>query len=997
MHRWIVAVIIVNLLAFAAAEQGLPPGVKDTQNPKDTPPTPAEAVKRFRVPHGFEVTLFAGEPHVQQPIAIAFDERGRLWVAECYSYPDWVPLAAKGEEKRGKDRILVFEDADADGRFDKRTVFWDQAYNLTGIQIGYGGVWACCAPHLLFIPDRNRDDVPDAEPTVVLDGWSLQARHNIYNGLIWGPDGWLYGRNGIVADSLVGKPGTPAEKRTRMNCGIWRYHPTRETFEAVCHGTTNPWGLDFNDYGDAFFTNCVIGHLFQAIPGAHYQRMYGQDLNPYTYELLEPASDHLHWGGGHWTSSRGGQGVHSEAGGGHAHSGAMIYLGDNWPAEFRGDIFMCNLHGNRLNRDRLVREGSGYVGKHGPDMLTSDDAWFRGIALDYGADGAVYVTDWADLGECHDNDGVHRSSGRIYRAAYGKTSPLKLDLRARNDAELVELQLHKNDWFVRQARLLLAERAQAGKSMQAVHAALQKIYRDNPDTTRKLRALWALHASGGADDGWLVAQLQHQDEHIRSWAVRLRGDHGAPDAPARGEFERLALNEKAALVRLSLASALQRLPVEERFTLTRNLLSHAEDAGDHYLPLMIWYGIEPAVLADLSKSVQLVVASRIPKVSQFIARRLSEKAGEDGRGLEQLITAVAASENGEQQQQILLGLRRGLQGYKSVPLPSSWRTAYARLSQSTQPGVRESAHLLAVKFGDRDAIAALQELLANSAAPAAQRESALQALVSKHDDSLVPLLLKLLDDKETRGPVLRALAGFKSEQIPREITRRYNAFGPAERQDAVATLASRPAFALVLFDAVEKTTIPAADISVFSARQLRDLANPAITEKLNKLWGQVRQTSAEKKQLIETYKARLTPEVVAKADVAAGRVVFEKTCMQCHALYGQGGKIGPDLTGSDRANLHYVLENLIDPGAVIGRDYQLTNIFTEQGRLISGIIVEETERAVTVQTANERLVLPKEDIETRQVAPVSMMPEGQVERFSFDELRDLIGYLARKK
>lgn len=992
MPRSIAAFLLVNILAIAAADTALPPGVKDTQNPKDVPPSPAEAVKRFHVPEGFNVTLFAGEPDVHQPISIAFDERGRLWVAECYSYPDWTPV------NRGKDRILVFEDVDADGRFDKRIVFWDQAYNLTGIQIGYGGVWACCAPHLLFIPDRDRNDVPDAAATVVLDGWSLQARHNIYNGLIWGPDGWLYSRNGIVADSLVGKPGTPEEKRTRMNCGIWRYHPTREVFEAVCHGTTNPWGLDFNDYGEAFFTNCVIGHLWQMIPGAHFQRMYGQDFNPYTYELLGPASDHLHWGGGHWTSSRGGQGVHSEAGGGHAHSGAMIYLGDNWPAEYRGDIFMCNLHGNRLNRDRLVRHGSGYIGKHGPDMLTSDNPWFRGIALDYGPLGEVYVTDWADLGECHDNDGVHRSSGRIYRVAYGKTKPLKFDLRKSSDAELVELQGHKNDWWVRQARLLLAERAHAGKPMEKVHKALKDLFRKEEDTPRKLRALWALYVTGGIDDDWLIDRLGNGDEHVRAWMVRLLCDRGTISDATSNEFLRVALMEPSRLVQLYLASALQRMPVEKRLMFAqRQILSPSREETDDYLPLMIWYGIEPAVLANVSTSARLAVLNSMPKLSEFIARRLCENAKEDSQGLKELLTALSVANDRERQVAALRGMRRGLQGFKSLPLPENWRAAYAKLSKSPEASIRESAHLLAVKFGDAEAIAALEKTLVDSSAPAEQRELALQALATKQDQSLLPSLLKLLDDTAIRGPALRALAAFPSDQIPPAITRTYSALTSPEKQDAVATLASRPAFAAALLNAVEKKQIPAADISVFAARQLRDLKDPAIAERLNRIWGQVRPTSAEKKQLIEKYKGLLTSDVVAKADLTNGRAVFEKTCMQCHALYGQGGKIGPDLTGSDRANLHYVIENLIDPGAVIGRDYQLTNIFTAQGRLISGIIVEETERALTVQTANERIVLPKEDIETRQVAPVSMMPEGQVERFSADELRDLVGYLAKKK
>ena len=278
----------------------------------------------------------------------------------------------------GKDRILIFEDADSDGRFDRRTVFYDKGTNFTGIELGFGGVWVCATPNLLFIPDRDGDDRPDGEPVVKLDGWDTKAQHNMFNGLKWGPDGWLWGCNGILSNSRVGKPGTPDDKRVAINCGVWRYHPTREVFEAVAHGTTNPWGLDFDDLGEAFITNCVIPHLFHVVPGAHFQRMFGEDLVPNRYELMESCADHIHWAGGRWTDSREGKGKHGEAGGGHAHVGAMIYLGDNWPDRYRNDVFTCNIHGRRINRDRLERQGSSYVARHEHDFLMANDPWFRG-------------------------------------------------------------------------------------------------------------------------------------------------------------------------------------------------------------------------------------------------------------------------------------------------------------------------------------------------------------------------------------------------------------------------------------------------------------------------------------------------------------------------------------------------------------------------------------------------------------------------------------------
>jgi putative membrane-bound dehydrogenase-like protein len=597
-------------------------------------PLPAEqAAAEMTLPEGFKATLAAAEPEIRQPIAMAIDDRGRLWVAECYSYPVW--------SSKGRDRILIFEDTDGDGRLDKRKVFWDQGNYLSGLEVGFGGVWVCCAPNLLFIPDADGDDVPDGEPQVVLDGWSNQGVHNVVNGLAWGPDGWLYGLNGITAPSKVGKPGTPEDKRVALNCSVWRYHPTRETFEVVAHGTTNPWGLDWDDYGQAFITNCVISHLFHVVPGAHFQRMFGDDLNPYAYGLMPACCDHLHWGGGKWTDSRGGQGAHSIAGGGHAHSGAMIYLGDNWPESYRNSILMGNIHGKRLNRDLLARSGSGYIARHAPDFMLSNDQWFRGLDFQVGPDGGMWLIDWSDTGECHERDahGAHHDSGRIFKVTYGTPQPATgLPLSKANDAELVRRQLHQNDWHVRTSRRLLQERAAAGADMTEVARQLRAMFHEQPDVRRKLRALWTLYAIGQADRDFLAEQLNHESDQVRLWAVRLLVDRAPladalpkladlpadevlPSAAVLKRFAELAANDPSAQVRLELASALQRLPLEQRWPIAEALVAHEQDADDPNLPLMIWYGVEPLVPANKARALKLVAACKIPLVRQHIARR----------------------------------------------------------------------------------------------------------------------------------------------------------------------------------------------------------------------------------------------------------------------------------------------------------------------------------------------------------------------------------------
>jgi hypothetical protein len=288
----------------------------------------------------------------------------------------------------------------------------------------------------------------------------------------------------------VGRPGTPTNEWVTLDCSIWRYHPVTKKFETVCRGTTNPWGLDWDENGQAFFSNNVIGHFWHVIPGAFYKRMFGSHDNPHLYELMDSCSDHLHWQGAKWSEARGGP-AHDALGGGHSHCGLMIYQGDNFPPEWRGRAFMGNIHGNRVLYDVPSRNGSGYTAKHGGNFLLADDPWFRSTVQITGPDGGVFIADWNDYGECHDSDGSYRSSGRIYRVTYGTPRPLemlKLNVAKLSDSELVNQLDHKSEWYRRHAQRVLQERAVAGKLEKSTVASLRKLHaaeKDVPDDTVK--------------------------------------------------------------------------------------------------------------------------------------------------------------------------------------------------------------------------------------------------------------------------------------------------------------------------------------------------------------------------------------------------------------------------------------------------------------------------------------------------------------------------------
>jgi putative membrane-bound dehydrogenase-like protein len=574
--------------------------------------SPEDAAKDASVPPGFQLKLFAGEPDIRQPIAFALDDRGRIWVAEAYTYPRRAP------EGQGKDRILIFEDTDGDGKFDKRTVFIEHLNLVSGLALGFGGVWVGASPQFLFIPDRNHDDVPDGPPEVVFDGWAYQDTHETLNTFTWGPDGWLYGCHGVFTQSNVGKPGAPDSERTRLNAGVWRFQPQTRKFELFAEGTSNPWGIDFDKYGQCQIEACVIPHFYHMIQGGRFERQAGQHFNPNVYDDIKTIADHLHYAGS--KGPHAGNGRSDAAGGGHAHAGMLVYQGNSWPAEYQGKAFMNNIHGARLNMDILERKGSGYVAHHGKDFVNFNDTWSQILNMLSDQDGSVFMIDWYDKNQCHHNnvEGHDRTNGRIFKLVYHDQPCTKVDLEKMSSEELVKLALHPNEWQVRHARRLLQER---GPNPALRHLILDLMAKQSDDAKR-VRLLWTLHAIGGVTQEQGLSLLDDKSEYVRAWCIQLMAENKNLSDAALKRFAKLAKSDPSPVVRLYLASAMQRTPVERRWDVVSALLKHGEDTGDHNLPLMYWYAAEPCVAADSARGSYLLEHAKIPQVREFIARRM---------------------------------------------------------------------------------------------------------------------------------------------------------------------------------------------------------------------------------------------------------------------------------------------------------------------------------------------------------------------------------------
>ena len=969
----------------------------NTEKSATPPMSPEEVCRSAKVPPGFHLTLFASEPDVQNPIAITTDERGRVWVAENYT---WAGSLAGNFDMELRDRVVVLEDADGDGACDQRTVFWDKAKRLTSIERGFGGMWLLCSPQLLFIPDRNRDDVPDGPPVVMLDGFEPDdGSHTLANGLKWGPDGWLYGRQGILGTSAIGVPGSTDAERITMNTGVWRFHPTRRVCEAVMHGMTNPWGFDYDAYGEIFVSNTVIGHLWHVIPGARTERMFGMDYNPHAYQLIEQAADHVHWHTGEsWDDVRGGVTDRtSAAGGGHAHTGLLIYQGDNWPAEYGGRAFTMNLHGRRINCDLLSRTSVGYTARHGQDMCFISDPYFRPTDLINSSDG-VLIADWSDTGECHETDGVHRTTGRIYKLSYGQRKAReRVDLVQLSDADLSAVQTHANDWYTRQARRLLQERAH-DRSLHGdiAETHLLKIFHESSNKVYRLRALWALHLIEALDRAWLLEQLSDHDEHIRVWALRLLVDSLKSDQQAANELitaiTLAASADDSGLVLLHLASTLQRLPLKHRYNLGRAILAKRkpEFNSDKTLAIMLWLGMEPLVASDSAGALALLRETSFPLVQENIARRLASQIDDARQPVEALL--AIASEDKSRSSTILTGMAKALEGRRSSPVPQNWSKASSLLNAANIASDQRLLELGAL-FRDREILQRLQRVAGDTNAPPEERRRALRLVIGADSAELAPLLQRLITDPLLSVDALKGLAVVESGETPTAILDVYDDLASEAKDAAIATLSSRISFSRILLQAVKEGRLPPTEISAFHARQIVSLRDPEVTTQLQDVWGDIRANSAEKRKVVDQLKTMLSEEELQRADIAIGRAVFARACASCHMLFGEGGKVGPDLTGSDRKNPTYLLKNIVDPSAVVGADYRASVILLAEGRVVTGVVREQTERTVAIETPEGRQVFDRQDIEEISKSDVSVMPDGLLHGLSNSEIINLMAFL----
>ena len=938
--------------------------------------SPQEAADNMTIKDGYQVNAFAGEPMITQPMAFCWDDKGRMWIAENRDYES----RGDGFSNDGTSRILILEDTNRDGVADKRTVFLEDIPFPAAIAVGFDGLYLGAPPNLLFVPDKNGDDKAEAgDIQVLLTGWGIRDRHETINSLHWGPDGWLYGLEGFATPSKIRKPkGKGRIYRHReafpedlleadgvdVNGGVWRYHPIKDRFEVVAHGFSNPWGIDYDAKGQLFISACVIPHLFHIIPGGIYHRQGGKHFNPYVYEDIQTIVDHRHRS---------------------AHGGARVYLSDAFPADQYGRIFMANIHEHAVLSDVLKSNGSGFTASHGEDFMVANNAAWIGFSMEIGPEGGLYVLDWHD-GDICGNEVLNKETGRVFRMMPEKSLADNWkgrydDLNTLSDLELVDLQLSKSNWHARRARVILQNRAHKGSLQTEAGKRLKNIINKEKNGDLRLKALWTRHICNLMDSDELLSYLKDKDPYIRGWAIQFLVEDKNPSTEAVQQLATIAKKEKSPVVRLYLAAALQRMPLESRWEIAESLAQFKEDAADPNLPLMLWFAIEPLVANQAEQSLALANKSQLPSISQKIARRLV-----DGNKLTALVTALSAKSS--TRVNLLKGMLAGLEGRIDLKEPTNWEKVYLSLQadKSTAP----IALQIAQQFGSAAAGKQMMAILKNDKESWEARQNALIGLAGKQQEELLSEIPNLLKIPELRIEAIRSIAAFDVEALGELLMKMYPTFNLQEKQEVIQTLATRPDYGWQLAEAIKEKKIPKRDIPAYIALQVKRVIGNGFVE----IWGPIDEVSTDKQADFAKYQRLLQEDAIAKANPEKGRLVFQRTCWSCHKMYDEGGLVGPDLTGSNRANIPYLLSNIIDPSGEIQDDYKMVVLTTQDGRTYSGNIVAENDQQITMRTVGQdALTLSKSIIRSREDTPNSMMTEGLLRNLTKEEILDLVAYL----
>jgi len=980
-YRWVFLALLAAcclvgwpVSSFAADEEFVPRRQSGAPGP---PLSPEDAIAKMTVPEGFSVELVAAEPDLVNPVAMTFDEQGRIWVTESVEYPRSSPGV-------GKDRIKVLEDTNQDGRVDKVTIFAEGLNIPSGIAVGYGGVWVANAPDILFLQDTDGDLKADKRE-VVVTGFGRTDTHELPNSLTWGPDGFLYGLNGVFNYSHVKHRG----KDFVFTCALFRIDPRTRDFELFSEGTSNPWGIAFDPEGSAFVSACVIDHLWHLTESGYYHRQ-GGPYPPHTWKI-ESIVDHKHQMA--------------------AYCGIEYFDSDAYPEKYRDRLYMGNIHGGCINVDVLQRSGSTYTAQPNPDFLTANDVWHMPVDQKTGPDGCLYVLDWYDRYHCYQDArarpaDVDRLKGRLYRVRYQQTPRAEnFNLADESGDELVE-RLHSKNRFYRN----LAQRVLSEGHDQATTAKLEQLVFDTSAARKtRMHALWSLIGARKVSDELTLKLLQSNDDLLRAWAVRNQGIVASDSDQIAEAIQKLS-SDKSPKVRLQVAILAPQVGYLDTIPTLLTVLKNSPE--DRLIPHIVWQNLHPLLddqaqtyLAWMSKQeyLQSRAAELLPRAADRILS--SPKAA-----IEHVASLVKLLDSQPDQAASLMScLNRIAKQTQSRELTGErLRTLRGELDEtlagimnagSNHPGYFVAANL-ALAWNDGNAVEIVPQVFANQEMKSNVRIAALDAMLANGHSQALPLVKAYFQSpprsEEEQGQVIQTLGKADHAEIADVLLSRWNEFSERNHPKVIEVLLQRPSWTIVLLDQIKNGKVPSDSLSVNQLQRLAGSGNAEINDRVQELYGTIRTGRDPARALIVARMRRLV--TTHQGNPKQGVEVYNKLCGQCHKLYGQGQEVGPDITVNGRGSLEALLSNVFDPSLVIGKDYQAVTLLTVDGRVLSGLLVEDSPTRVVLKMQGAKLeTIARDDVDAMKRSDTSLMPEGIEKQLKPQEIADLFAYLTLTK
>lgn len=965
----------------------------------DTPPSsPEEALKKFKMREGLAIDLMAAEPDVEQPLYMSWDSRGRMWVTlyRQYQFPAGLKIISYDQHLRavfdkvpqpppngvkGADKVVVFEDSDGDGAFDKHKTVIEGLNIATAAIKGAGGIWVMNAPYLLFYPDANEDDVPDSDPEVALSGFGIQDTHSVGNSLQFGPDGWLYGANGSTTICTI---SSKVSKNVHFEGQhIWRYHPRTKVFEVYAEGGGNTFSTEIDAQGRVFSgTNGSDRgmHYEQGMGGVKNFGKHGPPDNPFGFGYFEH--------------------MKTKSDGKRFSQAFCIYDGDLMEKMLGGRIVAANSLQNMAYVSRRIADTSTFRVEDDPELLRSSDRWFRPVDIKVAPDGGIYMADWYDtrLSHVRPVDDWSKKDGRIYRVRPEGTVPkvAPFDLHTAPVATLVEKLSHPAKWWRRQAALELAWRGE-----KSVLPELEKMARSN-ENAHALDALSALHMLGGLTDDLAADLLKHRDPYVRRWVVRCIGDKGEASSFVASALKELATREEQPEVRTQLLASAKRLPAEAALPIVHVMMAREADLADLRIPLMLWWAIESNAVSDREPLLTLFSdpATWDMKLARaygihHLAQRWAMEGGKEN--YEACAKLLSLAKRNDDRSLVIEGIADAFEGGKLPELPASLSEPLAAFLKSRL----DTDLALAVKTGNEEAVKKAVKIVADTKAPAVKRAALVTALADAGAKEALPAFAAILNsagDVALKKAVLAIAGKFDEKRLPEAVIKGYEsryAGEPGLRDAAHRMLASRKEWAGYLLNEVDQWHIKTDHVAPDIVRQLLAYGDKEMEAKINKHWPpkSAAVTDAQKQAEMQRLKGILHG---GAGDPEKGKILFTQRCAICHTLFGEGGKVGPDLTGYERTNPEFWLTGILAPSIEIREGFGAYVAKIKGGQVLMGILEKQDAGGIVLRDlAGQKHSARTDDIESLDASPISLMPEGLLAGMSDGDLRDFFAWLVK--